>query len=208
MSRTDHPEWTALLKAVVTNPDDDTPRLVAADLTGGSRRRGPGGVHPRPGRTREPGRIRLGKYPDGGRPAEDGENLPRAVSVSPPPVGGPKACPQLVRVRFRENVPNPLTAIQVDGADRLVFHRGFVAWVTCPAETWFRHARDVRGRNPIRALDLTGCGGLKRDHWYAAQPALTGLKYLDVDTAAPGPARLAPGPASETAPCPMAVIPF
>ena len=68
--------------------------------------------------------------------------------------------------------------MSVDGADRLTWRRGFVEAVRCNAELWLRCGVAVRRRNPIRAVTLTECERLTRNHWYAMMATLGGLRGL------------------------------
>jgi uncharacterized protein (TIGR02996 family) len=184
MGNTDHPEYVALLRAICAAPDDDTPRLVAADWL------------EEHGNTDWAAFIRiqvglarleasgLGKSLDADwlRKKERAYLGPYSVE---PSFWAAEACPQLVRV-IPGDAANPLTAMRVEGAERLTFRRGFVEEVRCPAAKWLRHGAAVRTRQPVRRAALTECANLTRDDWYAGMPALRGLTELIVFDARSG----------------------
>lgn len=176
MPPTDHPEYAALLRAIGAAPDDDTPRLVAADWLdehGDADRAAFIRAQVELARLEASG---LGKSldADGLRKKERAFLGPFSVA---PSIWAAEACPELVRVIPGES-GTPLESIRVEGAGRLVFRRGFVEAVMCPASDWLKHGAAIRKRQPIRVVDLTWCGQLTRDHWYAMLSALRGLREL------------------------------
>ena len=68
--------------------------------------------------------------------------------------------------------------LRFEGTERLVWRRGFVEEIRCPAPEWLRHGVAVRGRNPVRDVFLSGGEGVNRDAWYAGLDALRGLRRL------------------------------
>jgi hypothetical protein len=88
---------------------------------------------------------------------------------------GMEACPELVRMPPGRS-GSPLAGLHVEGANRLTWHRGFVAGVTCPTAEWLRHGAEVRRRNPVEWVTLARCEAVPRDAWYVGLPALRGLR--------------------------------
>ena len=76
------------------------------------------------------------------------------------------------------DVAKPLTAMRVEGAERLTFRRGFVEEVWCSEEVWYRHGGAVRERQPVREVGLECGGGNRWPEWYATIPTLLGLRRL------------------------------
>ncbi len=162
-----HPDWSAFVAAIVAEPDDDTPRLVAADFLE---------------ETGEPDRaafirvqIELARLVA----SELGESREAAelrrkerVFLGPksekPHLWAAEECPELVRA-------DPRGRLHFEGTERLTWHRGFVELVRCPAAEWLQHGIAVRARNPVRAVELTHCEHVTRDAWYAGFDALRGL---------------------------------
>jgi uncharacterized protein (TIGR02996 family) len=182
---TDHPEWAALLRAVCAEPDDDTPRLVAADWLEEQ------GDPDRAALIRL--QIELARLKAAGlgeTPEAEALRRKEQAYLEPPSHHGPlwaaQECPELVRFRPREHAANPLDA-SVEGAEQVVFRRGFVEEVICPAAEWRTHGPAIRDRLPVRVVVLTGCNLLTRDDWYAmmAMDGLVGLETLGL-VEAPG----------------------
>jgi uncharacterized protein (TIGR02996 family) len=176
MPNADHPEYAALLRAICAEPDDDTPRLVAADWLE---------EHGDPDRAAfiriQVELARLGAAGQGKSLEVDALRKKERAYLGPYAVyrsiWAAEACPQLVRVIPGERGKS-LESMRVEGAERLTFRRGFVEAVECRAALWLEHGSAVRGQQPIRNIHLTHCGQLTRDDWYAAFPALRGLRQL------------------------------
>jgi uncharacterized protein (TIGR02996 family) len=167
-----HPDWPAFLAAIVADPDDNTPRLVAADFLEEH------GEHDRADF------IRVQIALAGGFVARDPAELAHRERMflhllsTYAPLWAARECPELVRVL----TPAPGTSAEarVEGADRLVWRRGFIERVYCTAPEWLRHGVSIRSRNPVRqvALDLNyepSC-----QDWLAGLPALEGLLSVDL----------------------------
>jgi uncharacterized protein (TIGR02996 family) len=183
MPNADHPEYAALLRAICADPDDDTPRLVAADWLeehGDADRAAFIRIQVELARLEVAG---LGKSLEAyeWRKKERAYLGPYSVY---PSIWAAEACPQLVRVIPGER-GKPLESMRVEGADRVTFRRGFVEGVICPAAEWLRHGEAVRKRQPVRVLTLVGCDALGWGQWLAALPTLHWLRVLrlaDFDT--------------------------
>jgi uncharacterized protein (TIGR02996 family) len=175
----DHPDYLALVRAVIAAPDDDTPRLAAADWLD---------EYDRPDRAAFiRAQVELARLEAAGQGAtSEAEALRKReyVYLGPRsdllPLWAVDDCPQLVRLRFRGGGPLDVT---VDGADRLFYRRGFVEKVVCPAGEWRHHAAAIRGRQPVREVFLTGCGGLVTHDWLRLLPAVRGLRRVVLDLA-------------------------
>ncbi len=181
----EHPDWPAFVFAVVSNPDDDTARLVAADFLE---------------ECGDPDRatfIRLQVELARQEAMGEGKSLnadelrkKERAFLGPlsmfPSFWAAEECPELVRVSFRErNGGSPLGDVQVTGAGRLTWRRGFIESVSCDAATWFRHGLAVRKRQPIRHVSLEACDDLTRDDWYRGFPSLKQLQSVTLRTPQP-----------------------
>jgi uncharacterized protein (TIGR02996 family) len=181
MPPTDHPEWAALLRAICAEPEDDTPRLVAADWLE---------EHGDPDRA---ALIRL-QVELARLKASGLDRTPEAAALrrkeqaylEPPSHNGPlwaaQECPELVRFVPSEHAASPLSA-PVEGAEQVGFRRGFIEEVICPAAEWLTHGPAIRDRLPVRWVTLVGCNLLTRDHWYEMMPGLIGLEAVVLDEA-------------------------
>jgi len=170
----DHPDFHAFLRAVVAEPDEDLPRLAFADWLEEH------GDAERAAFIRT--QVELARLVASGLGnTKEAEALRRSersflsASSYHRPLWAAELCPQLVKLVPPEK---GLAGVHVDGADRVLFHRGFVESVTCSVSEWFVHGRSVCERQPVRTLLLTGCGNTTRDDWYAMVPILTRLEKL------------------------------
>ena len=184
MTGFDHPDWESLLRAVVAAPADDVPRLVAADWLD---------EHGQPERAEfirvQVELARLESAGDGASAAAEVLRRKGRAFLGPlathRALWALEACPELVRVEFRDRSAAPLEALQVAGAERLTFHRGFVEAVTCPADEWLQHGVEVRARQPIRGGRLTDCHRLTSPHWFELLPTLEGLERAGIGYVGP-----------------------
>jgi uncharacterized protein (TIGR02996 family) len=175
MTGFDHPDWESLLRAVVAAPADDVPRLVAADWLD---------EHGQPDRAELIRvQVELARLETAGDKASAAtESLRRKERTYLGPMAAQRAlwaleaCPELVRVEFRDRASASLESMRVAGAERLTFRRGFVEAVTCPADAWLQHGAEVRARQPIRGVRLTDCERLTAPQWFELLPALRGLE--------------------------------
>lgn len=172
-----HPDWPALLSAILASPDDDTVRLVAADFLEEN------GAPDRAALIRA--QVELARLETAAPAAPDDVWARRArideLRSKERTFLGPlstshlfwamEACPELVRVG---------THLRVEGAERLTWRRGFVECVACPAAEWLKHGAAVRARQPVRQVDLSGCDTVPRDEWYAHPDAVRGLPLVRV----------------------------
>jgi uncharacterized protein (TIGR02996 family) len=167
-----HPDWPAFLAAIIAEPDEDTPRLVAADFLEEN------GDPERAAFIRAQVGLAVLEASGLGKSLEADElrKKERAFlgrfSVYPH-LWAMTDCPELV------SVVSPRTSsrlgVQVEGIERLGWRRGFVESVRCPAAEWLRHGGAVRARNPVQWASLTHCETVSRDAWYAGLAALRGL---------------------------------
>jgi uncharacterized protein (TIGR02996 family) len=174
---TDHPEYVALLRAIVADPWDDTPRLVAADWLD---------EHDQPHRAAfirvqvELARLRAAGLDD--TPAADAHRRKQREFVGALAIDSilwaAEECPELVHVSSE--------SLRVEGADRVTFRRGFIEEVRCSVGEWRQHGAAVRDRQPVRVVFLSGCDEATRDDWYALFSALMGLEEVGLDADTPG----------------------
>jgi uncharacterized protein (TIGR02996 family) len=176
----EHPDWPSLIAAIVADPDDDTVRLVAADFLEEN------GDPDRAAFIRIQIELARLEAEGQGKSLEVDHLRAKERSFLGPlsvyrRLWSAEACPELVKMPSRGSGRDPLEGMTVEGAERLMWRRGFVEGVTCSAEQWSRHGAAVRQRNPIRDLSLTHPGELTRTHWYAMMPALLGLRKLCIN---------------------------
>jgi uncharacterized protein (TIGR02996 family) len=174
-----HPDWPLFLAAIIAEPDEDTPRLVAADFLE---------------ENGEPDRaafiriqIELARLEASGmrnsREADEWRKKERAflgpLSVYPH-LWAAVECPELVQMPGSGRTGSPLAHMRVEGVERLTWRRGFVESVTCPAAEWLRHGVAVRRRNPVREVIMLGSHDPPRDAWYAGLASLRGLRSIEL----------------------------
>jgi uncharacterized protein (TIGR02996 family) len=172
-----HPDWPAFIAAIIANPDEDTPRLVAADFLEEN------GEVDRAALIRIQCEIARLEASGLGKSLEMDELRKRERALLHPlsvdwQLWAAFECPELVRVAPPTKTSSPLDRMHVEGAERLTWRRGFVEEVNCPAAEWLRHGVAVRQRNPVLSVILTGCDSLGRDAWYSGLPALKGLRQI------------------------------
>ena len=168
-----HPDWPAFLAAIIAEPDDDTPRLVAADFLEEN------GAADRAAFIRiQIALVNGQRPPQGHRPVDccppEAEELKRRerayldLRSTYAPVWAAEECAELVRGA-------PSTGA---GADRLVWRRGFVERVYCTVSEWLQHGTAIRSRNPVRELALYA-GSAYPNTWEGGLAALQGLASVD-----------------------------
>lgn len=164
------PDWDLLLKAVAASPDDDLPRLVAADWLD---------EHGEPERG-EFIRVQVERAK-----ADRPELELREKALLNNPLLGPiwavEACPNVVSLEFGSSV----RSVGVSGAERVTFRRGFPFRIACTADEWLRHGGGIIPRQPVRELVLTNCDDLDRPLWWSMAGILRPLARLEIDTAMP-----------------------
>ena len=170
------PDWEGFISAIVAAPEDDTLRLVAADFLEEN------GEPDRAAFIRVQVALASLEADDLSESLEADELRKKERALLGPLSEFPhlwaaEECPELVRV-----TPTRSGSLHVEGTNRLVWRRGFVEEVRCPAAEWLRHGAAVRRRNPVRVLYLSACESPTRDAWYAGLPALEGLEYIDLRT--------------------------
>jgi uncharacterized protein (TIGR02996 family) len=148
-----HPDWPAFLAAILSHPDDDTARLAAADFleeNGDAERAAFIRVQIAIARL-EAGGLGKSLEMDQLRAKERAFLGPLSMFR---PFWASTDCPELLRWKDRGGGRAPLEAMSVEGADRLIWRRGFVEAVTCSVAEWHQHGTSIRKRNPIRAVGL------------------------------------------------------
>jgi uncharacterized protein (TIGR02996 family) len=180
----DHPDWPTFIAAIIANPDDDTVRLVAADFLeehGDADRAAFIRIQVELARREAIGEAKSLEV-DRLRAKERVILGPLSVSWK---LWAAEACPELVRV-VSSRGGEMLHGMRVEGAERIVWRRGFVEGVRCSAREWFQLGSAVRNRQPIRHVWLTHCGLPTRNEWYGAIRSLRGLSLVELESAAPG----------------------
>jgi uncharacterized protein (TIGR02996 family) len=177
MSTTEHPDWPALMSAIVADPDDDTVRLAAADFLE---------EHGDPNRAAFIRiQVELARLEAAGEGKSlDADHLRAKERAFLGPLShawklwAAEGCPELVKMPDRGGGRGPLEGMTVEGAERLTWRRGFVDAVTCQAEEWLRLGVVVRTRQPIREITLTNCHPVTMDQWWAMLTPLRGLRRV------------------------------
>lgn len=164
------PDWELLLKAVAASPDDDLPRLVAADWLD---------EHGEPERA-EFIRVQVE------RAKSDRPELElREKALLNNPLLGPmwavEACPNIAALDFGTSV----RSVGVSGAERVTFRRGFPFRIACTADEWLRHGAGIIPRQPVRELVLRNCDDLDRTRWWAMVATIRLLDRLEIDSTMP-----------------------
>ena len=181
----EHPDWPALMAAIVADPDDDTVRLAAADFLeehGDADRAAFIRIQVELARLEAAGKGQNLDAIDHLRAKERAFLGPLSVYRT---LWAAEECPELVRVVSRGGGRDPLERMTVEGAGRLTWQRGFIEGITCPAETWARHGMAVRKRLPVRSVILTGCDQIDRGQWYSIIPLLKKLRVVALQGADP-----------------------
>ena len=177
-----HPEWEAFVSAIVAEPDDDTPRLVAADWLDEH------GDADRAAFIRT--QVELARLEALDPRSVDVDRLRAKERAFLGPLSicrglwGAADCPQLVRMKPPERGA-ALVGMGFTGEDRVVFRRGFVEAVVVSATEWWHHGVAVRARNPVLRVVLQDCTRATRDQWYQmmGSGALIGLRSLILEGA-------------------------
>jgi uncharacterized protein (TIGR02996 family) len=178
----EHPDFLAFLRAIVAEPDEDLPRLAFADWLDEH------GDAERAAFIRtQVELVRLISFgltdsPEVSFLRRKERSFLNASSYQRP-LWAAELCPQLVTIVPPEK---GLTGVHVEGADRVAFHRGFVEAVECSVAEWLIHGRALRQRQPIRIVNMTGCGTTTRDDWYVMVPSLLYLEELVLTGLPPG----------------------
>jgi uncharacterized protein (TIGR02996 family) len=166
-----HPDWPAFLAAILAEPADNALRLVAADFLE---------EHGRAARA-EFIRVQVALWSNPAPEADELRCRERAY-LDPLSAHGPvwaaEECAELVEI-VSPDPGKPLVGAYIQGADRLVWRRGFVERVFCSASEWLRHGAAVRSRNPVRQVALRLNISPDRDSWSLGLPVLRGLASVD-----------------------------
>ena len=168
------PEWGAFLAAVATSPDDDLPRLVAADWLEES------------GDTERAEFIRLQCELANASDHDRAEVLRRRErELLNSPTGAwlwaIEACPGIVDTEFDAMAP-ALRSFSIHNANRVKFRRGFPASVSCTAREWRDYGAGVVPRQPVHSLTLTQCDDLSIENWWPMLRTLRMMRSIFVDS--------------------------
>jgi len=169
------PDWDILLAGVAATPDDDLPRLVAADWLD---------EHDESERAefiRLQCELARGAVVDSSRL---GAMRWREHALLVSPTGGPlwawEACPHIVKFELAKS-SSPLRGIGLSGSERVRFRRGFPEQLTCPATDWHLHGEGVVPRQPIHTLNLTRCDELPLEKWWHVLATLKLMRKVTID---------------------------
>lgn len=194
----DTEDWFAFVRAVRANPDDDAPRLCAADWLDDRGEAGRAELirvqceHARLTAAMSGGRVLLGRPLLDGSPAQY-RRLDalqgRAVALL-----ADRPWPDL-RDRFPAAQHDLTTPIIVTrGGAAFVWRRGFVAEATMTAADWLAHADAILARHPVAAVTLTTGFGVLTYHRGPHRDACRLTTGLDSDRVPLAPlSSLSPG---------------
>ena len=165
------PDWELLLKSVVERREDDLLRLVAADWLDER------------GETERAEFIRLQIE----RTRDDRPELAwRETALQNNPLFGPlwalESCPNLVQLTFGSESGSHVRAVGVLGPERVVFRRGFVEKIVCPAAEWLKFGSGIVPRQPIRELILQRYDVLEPNERWDLLDTLKMIPQVDIDT--------------------------
>jgi len=162
-SITESEDWNCFLRAIREAPQDDLPRLQAADWL----------EEHGEGERAEFIRVQCALAL---RESKDLRWREQALRNSP--TGGPnwalEACPGLVTFRLPDSGTSRSMA-GIVGWDRVRFERGFPNVVDCDAIDWIRHGSAIVPRQPVQAIVLRRCDDVPLDDWW---PAIGAMKLL------------------------------
>jgi uncharacterized protein (TIGR02996 family) len=141
----------ALLKAILTNPDEDTPRLAYADEIQDADPARAEFIRVQVARVRCPNRgLGLDECPEcDARQAREQELL-RDIGYDI--VNTPRVWPVSMTLGAAEPYP---PGLGIEGPPRLVVRRGFVEQWRMTAEDWLAHADQILAHHPLRHVTLT-----------------------------------------------------
>jgi uncharacterized protein (TIGR02996 family) len=162
-----YPDWELLLRAICAAPDDDLPRLVAADWLD---------------ENGEPERAEFIRVQIE-RERNDRPDLKwREQALLGNPLCGAlwalEACPNLVQM----NPGSQLRDLAVSGSERVRFRRGFPDRITCSAADWLRHGSGVVPRQPVQEIYLTRCDDLPPEQWWEMLGTLRQMRTVSIDS--------------------------
>jgi uncharacterized protein (TIGR02996 family) len=168
------PEWEAFLAAVASAPDDDLPRLVAADWL------------EEHGDTERAEFIRLQCELARTTDAQRADQLQwRERELLNSPTGAwlwaVEACPNIVNTSFDAMAP-PLRSFSIHNANRVQFRRGFPASVSCTAKEWLHYGASTVPRQPLVSLTLTQCDELTIENWWPMLDTLGRMRSIYLDS--------------------------
>ncbi len=163
------PEWSALLRAVVDNPADDFPRLVAADWLDD---------HDDPERA-EFIRLQCAGEHDTTESRERNWKIRTLANSLSGQLWAVEACPNLVTMEFAVGGPT-LNALTVEHIERVRFHRGFPEFVVCPAAEWLAHGTGIVPRQPVKCVRLLLAAEVAVEQWWDMLPTLRCLETVEV----------------------------
>ncbi len=163
----DSPEWLALCRAVVAQPEDDLPRLVAADWLEES-------GHPE---RAEYIRVQIGLAKE---PTPTLQWRERSL-WNQPAVGGlwtTELCPLLMSVPFELWSGYVFRGWNDSPATDIQFCRGFPFSVRTFASLWTEYSHELVPKYPVQIVYLRDCERLKEaDYWKLAE-SLSGVASL------------------------------
>jgi uncharacterized protein (TIGR02996 family) len=166
----DSPEWLALCQAVVQQPADDLPRLMAADWL---EERG------QPERA-EFIRVQVELASDP-TPALQWRERALWNGVNVGHFWPIELAPSLLAVRFDWSSPNSGLGSSRSTGKQIEFHRGFPDSVNTQAMQWLQFGNELVPQYPVRTVRLQTCEVLNQHEWWTLPKTLTGVKVLHVN---------------------------
>jgi uncharacterized protein (TIGR02996 family) len=151
-------DWESLLRTIVAEPDDDLPRLVAADWLD-EHALDFGQESQSWERRAELIRVQceLARL-DPNQPRHGELKAIETWLLSPINMDHilwtMEACPQLFRIT-PVDAGTAFSGLILSGGVKCSFTRGFVEKLTCPAKVWLAHGHEILTRLPLRQIALT-----------------------------------------------------
>jgi uncharacterized protein (TIGR02996 family) len=178
-----HQDWEALLRTVVATPDDDLPRLVAADWLDENAGHFAAALPAVSSEESWAARAELIRVQCQlarlTRADADFARLARLERRLLTPFHADRllwtleACPQLVRLQVGSG--SALAGLVLTSPAECTFRRGFVEAVRCPAADWRAHGPAVCARQPIREVSITHLGDLTQGEAWELREALAAV---------------------------------
>jgi len=164
----DSPEWLALCQAVVKQPEDDLPRLMAADWLEEH------GQAERAEFIRV--QLELAKEPT---PALQW----RERSLWNQPAVGAlwtlDLCPQLLSINLNASSGSGMLGLNRTPLTDIKFHRGFPHAVRTTAMYWLDHGNELVPQYPVRVVKLDNCQRPMEADWWRLAGLLEGVGLLE-----------------------------
>jgi uncharacterized protein (TIGR02996 family) len=167
----DSPEWLALCRAVVKQPEDDLPRLLAADWLeehGQSERA-------------EYIRVQL-EFAKEPTPALRWRERTLWNQPSVGALWALELCPRLLSINLNASSGSGMLGWNHQPVTEIKFHRGFPHAVRTIAMHWLEHGRELIPQYPVCVVRLTHCERPIEADWWRLAGMLEGVGLLEFNS--------------------------